>query len=149
MKHHPFPALILAVLILASCGTSMRRTLADEVSNHSTATIDDTEFVLVIDNHRQSRKNADAIFERWARERHLKGNITGKRLMSIAPKDDGCHLTYDFRMTAGNQERVTLIVTHYSQTYRSTDKEAERLSRQIEYEQRREEFYQGKRRRGK
>lgn len=71
-----------------------------------------------LDDHRRSRKNADRIFDDWSEKAHLKSNITGRRLMSIAPKSDGCHLTYDYRLTDGSQQRVTLLVKNYTQSYR-------------------------------
>lgn len=113
-----FSILLISVLLLASCGTSAKRTLANYEGMHNTVIVSGTTLDIYIDDHTASRRNADRIFDGWAEAAHLKRNITGKRLMSIAPKSDGCHLTYDFRLMDGTQQRVTLIVENYTNTYR-------------------------------
>lgn len=119
MKHQRIiQAFVLVLILAASCGTSAKRTLSNYEGPHNTVTVSGKRLDIYIDDHTRSRKNADQIFNDWSERAHLKRNITGKRLMSIAPKADGCHLTYDFRLTDGTQQRVTLIVEDYTNTYR-------------------------------
>ena len=121
MKHHTILILALALLAAASCGTSAKSNLSDGTVTR-TETVTGIPYTFYIDNHSLSRKGADKVFDTWAKEKSLKGHITGKRLMSIAPKSDGCHLTYDFRMVNGTQQRVVLIVEEYTKTYRKKAK---------------------------
>lgn len=104
------------ISIMTACGTSAKRNLCTPSDKHAYVTISDVHFVFYTDNHKQSRKNADRVFDAWAEASHLKGNITGRRLMSIAPKGKTINLTYDFRMIAGNEQRVTLMIEDYEKT---------------------------------
>ena len=106
---------VLFVILTASCGTSAKRTLAIPDEHQQTVRLDQGSI--------ETRRNADRIFDAWSKTAHLHRNITGRRLMSIAPKDDGCHLTYDFRLTDGSQRRVTLIVRNQKVTYKKSAKD--------------------------
>lgn len=123
MKRFNLVILILITLLSASCGTSAKRTLAVPDEHQQTVQTDREQMVIVKDDHQQTRRNADRIFDAWSKTAHLNRNITGRRLMSIAPKDDGCHLTYDFRLTDGSQRRVTLIVRNQKVTYKKSAKD--------------------------
>lgn len=123
MKHFNLVILILITLLPASCGTSAKRTLAVPDEHQQTVRTDREQMVIVKDDHQQTRRNADRIFDAWSKTAHLNRNITGRRLMSIAPKDDGCLLTYDFRLADGSQRRVTIVVGTYRETYRKKTKE--------------------------
>lgn len=116
-------AVTMTTCLVTSCGTSLKRTLADNDIPTSYVEIGGVQMVIYIDDHGRTKKNADEIFNAWAESQHLKGNITGKRLMSIAPRQDACLLTYDFRMTAGNQQRIVLLVLDYTKTYRKKHKQ--------------------------
>ena len=74
--------------------------------------------VIYLDDHTRTRKNADRIFESWLESKNLSRHVTGKRLLAVSPKDDGCHLTYDFRLIDGSEQRVAIIVPAYKQQYR-------------------------------
>ena len=121
---HTLFLLGLLAIMTPSCGTSAKRTLSNTHEEHAEVTISDTEMVIYLDDHTRSRKNADRIFESWLDSRGMRRSVTGKRLMAIAPKSDGCRLTYDFRMYDGTQQRVTLNVKNYSQQYRKKRKGA-------------------------
>ena len=116
-------SLVLFAILTASCGTSAKRTLAIPDEHQQTVRLDQGSIEIVKDDHQQTRRNADRIFDAWSKTAHLHRNITGRRLMSIAPKDDGCHLTYDFRLTDGSQRRVTLIVRNQKVTYKKSAKD--------------------------
>lgn len=120
MKKRNLIILILAVMTLAAtgCGTSSKRTLYNYGGPHNAVTIEGYTINIYADDHRASKKNADRLFDEWAEMAHLSRNITGKRLLSIATKTDGCNLTYDFRLVDGSQQRLTLIVPSYTNTYK-------------------------------
>lgn len=115
--------LIIFIISAVSCGTSAKRSLADGNVAHTEAVIDNAEMTVYLDDHTRTRKNADAIFSAWADSRHIGHNITGKRLLAVSLKEDGCDLTYDFRLVDGNKQRVTLKVTDYKQVYRKKHKQ--------------------------
>lgn len=120
------PILLAAALVCVfahSCGTSYKLTAADTSIQTSYAAMEDVRMVIFTDDHSRTRKNADTIFDQWAEENHLKSNITGKRLMSIAQKQEGCILTYNFRMIAGNQQRIVIVVPDYVKAYRKKHKQ--------------------------
>lgn len=135
--HHLLIASVFLVL-LPSCGTSIKRNLSDTGIKHSTETLEGETFVFYTDNHEESRWNAEKLFNRWAEKKHLKRTITGKRLLSISPKEDGCHITFDFRLFDGTEQRVTIIVPDFVQkTYgKPKGSEQARLMRE-RYEQER------------
>ena len=118
-----FLTVTIAACLMTACGTSVKRTLADKDIPTSYVEIEGVEMIIYIDDHSRTKKNADAIFNAWAESQYLKSNITGKRLMSIAPRQGGCLLTYDFRMTAGNQQRVVLNVQDYTRKYKKKHKQ--------------------------
>ena len=126
MKRHLLTLFLLGLtaIMAPSCGTSAKRTLSNTHEEHAEVVISDTEMVIYPDDHTRSKKNADRIFESWLDSRGMRRSVTGKRLMAIAPKSDGCRLTYDFRMYDGTQQRVTLNVKNYSQQYRKKRKGA-------------------------
>lgn len=117
-------AALAATLTTVSCGPSYKSTVAVAQGTHSYVDVDYVDYVFYVDNHKLSKKGADHVFDVWADASHLKKNITGKRLLSIAPRDEACYLTYDFRMVAGNQRRVTLIVYNYYKTYKKSPRKA-------------------------
>ena len=118
MKHRLLLLLFAAVPLLCACGTSARRTLADKSITQTEVTVRDAEMVIYLDDHTRTRKNADRIFESWLESKNLSRHVTGKRLLAVSPKDDGCHLTYDFRLIDGSEQRVAIIVPAYKQQYR-------------------------------
>lgn len=122
-KYTLLTLLIIFIVSAISCGTSARRNLADGDIAHTEITVDDAEMVIYLDDHTRTRKNADAIFAAWAESRHIGRNVTGKRLLAVSPKDDGCNITYDFRLVDGNEQRVTIKVTNYRQIYRKKHKQ--------------------------
>ena len=109
--------LIAGLLILVSCGTSSKRTLSDTSIQSRTVILEGQSIEIFQDDTFASRRNADKIFDAWAKKSRLKKSITGKRLLSISPKSDGCHLTYDFRLIDGKQQRITLVVPSYTNGY--------------------------------
>lgn len=115
-------ALVAAGTLATGCGTSARRNLSTTVDNHRTEEVN-SHMTFYVDNHKWSRKEADRVFDAWTVDAHLKGNITGKRLLSINPKSDRILLTYDFRLTAGNQQRVTLVVRDFEVTNKKRHKQ--------------------------
>lgn len=102
------------LLSLAGCGTSSKRTLSDTSIQSKTVILEGQSIDIYQDDTFASRKNADKVFTDWAKRSHLQRNITGRRLLSISPREDGCHLTYDFRLMDGKQQRVTLVVPEYT-----------------------------------
>ena len=102
------------LLMLTGCGTSSKRTLSDTSIQSKTVILEGQSIDIYQDDTFASRKNADKVFSAWAKKSHLQRNITGRRLLSISPREDGCHLTYDFRLMDGKQQRVTLVVPEYT-----------------------------------
>lgn len=115
--------LILVLSLSTGCGTTASRTLSDPNITPTYREVDEVSMLIYIDDHTRTRKNADAIFNVWAERAHLKGNITGKRLLAVMPKGESVHLTYDFRLTDGTQQRVVLIVKEYTKAYRKKHKQ--------------------------
>ncbi|MBR1434989.1 MAG: hypothetical protein IJ584_07745 [Bacteroidales bacterium] len=122
-KLKPCLFLIVTIILTAACGTSIKRTLSVPDEHERTVVIQDGRMEVYPDDHQGTRKNACRIFDTWAKDAHLSRNITGRRLMALSPKEDGCHLTFDFRLMDGTQRRVTLVVKDYTQTYRNTAKD--------------------------
>ena len=113
------PVVIIALAFLAaSCGTSAKRTLNDPDIPYREVNIDEGRMEIYLDDHTRTRKNADRIFEKWIESRGMQRHLTGKRLLSISPKPEGCRLTYDFRLMDGTEQRVVLIVKECTQCYR-------------------------------
>ena len=110
--------ILLASLLACSCGTSYKRTLSDYTINNRRVVYSATEMVIFLDDPARTRKNADKVFDSWIQSRNMQRSVTGRRLLSVAPKEDGCNLTYDFRMVDGTQQRVTLVVPEFRQQYR-------------------------------
>lgn len=110
--------ILLASLLACSCGTSYKRTLSDYTIDNRRAVYSATEMVIFLDDPARTRKNADKVFDSWIQSRNMQRSITGRRLLSVAPKEEGCNLTYDFRMVDGTQQRVTLVVPEFRQQYR-------------------------------
>ena len=110
--------ILLALLIACSCGTSYKRTLSDYTIDNRRVMYAATEMVIFLDDPARTRKNADKVFDSWIQSRNMQRSVTGRRLLSVAPKEDGCNLTYDFRMVDGTQQRVTLVVPEFRQQYR-------------------------------
>ena len=108
--------------LVTGCGTSAKRNLSTAVENHRTVEVT-TPMTFYVDNHKWSKKEADRVFDIWSIETHLKSNLTGKRLLSINPKSDRILLTYDFRLTAGEQQRVTLVVRDFTVTNKKRHKQ--------------------------
>lgn len=113
------PIIIFVLMLFAvSCGTSAKRALYDPDIPVREVYIDEGRMEIYMDDHTRTRKNADHIFEKWIETRGMQRHLTGKRLLAISPKPEGCHLTYDFRLMDGTEQRVVLIVKDYSQGYR-------------------------------
>ena len=110
--------ILLASLLACSCGTSYKRTLSDYTIDNRRVVYSATEMVIFLDDPARTRKNADKVFDSWIQSRNMQRSITGRRLLSVAPKEEGCNLTYDFRMVDGTQQRVTLVVPEFRQQYR-------------------------------
>lgn len=118
MKTTRILLLAAAALFLASCGTSIKRPIIDPSIETRSAIFSAEEMVVFLDDYKRTRKNADRVFYSWIEAQNLRRSITAKRLLSIAPRQDGCHLSYDFRLMDGTQHRVTLVVPEYRQEYR-------------------------------
>ena len=107
----PRAILLLVLLLAASCGTSSRNSLSDASVPTETAVVDGPVMEVFTDDHYGTRLNADAIFNAWAKEGGVRA--TSKRLLSISPKEDGCHITYNYRARGKGERRVTLVVKRY------------------------------------
>lgn len=110
--------IVITILTLLSCGTSVKRTLSDTSIPVREIIYDNASMVVYTDDHTRTRRNADKIFLSWVDSKGMRRHVTGKRLLAIGPRQDGCHLTYDFRMIDGTEQRITLIVPEYNQQYR-------------------------------
>lgn len=120
--------LILSMVLASSCGTSYKRSLADAGIQSREVVFSQEEMVIYIDDPARTRRNADKVFQSWIQSRDMQRHVTGRRLYSVAPREDGCHLVYDFRMVDGSQQRVTLVVPEYRQQYRKKSRRRERNS---------------------
>lgn len=101
-----------------SCGPSARRTLSDAALPAREATFTGKSLTVWLDDHTRTRREADAVFDAWLDSRGMRRGVTGRRLMSVNPSEDGCRLTYDFRTVDGTEQRVVLLVPDYRQAYR-------------------------------
>ena len=110
--------IITVTLLTASCGTSAKRALNDPGIPVREVSIENGTMEIYMDDHTRTRRNADRIFDTWIASRDMQRHVTGKRLLAISPKPEGCRLTYDFRMVDGTEQRVVLIVKDYTQGYR-------------------------------
>ena len=110
--------ILLASIMVCSCGTSYKRTLSDYTIDNRRVMYSAAEMVIYLDDPARTRKNADKVFDSWIQSRNMQRTVTGRRLLSVATKEDGCNLIYDFRMVDGTQQRVTLVVPEFRQQYR-------------------------------
>lgn len=110
--------LLVALLAASACGTSAKRALYDPDIPVREVYIDEDRMEIYMDDHTRTRRNADRIFDNWIASRDMQRHVTGKRLLAISPKPEGCRLAYDFRMVDGTEQRVVLIVKDYTQVYR-------------------------------
>lgn len=113
-----FTTLLLLSFVIYGCGMSASRTLADTDLVETVVTISDKQMIIFLDDQKESRKNANRIFDEWTKENHIDKNISIKRLHAILPREDGCHITYDFRTTSGLETRITFVVEQYTKAYR-------------------------------
>ncbi len=121
MKNKHITTILLLALVTftgTACGTSTKRTLTNTGNNHPEVIVSDMQMTIHPDDHKATRKNADKVFDHWLDTRNMKRSVTGKRLMAIIPKSDGCQLVYDFRLIDGAQQRVTIKVINYKHEYR-------------------------------
>ena len=121
--------ILLAAALLTACGTSVKRSLYDQNIETREVTVTAPDMTVYLDDHTRTKKNADAVFNSWVQSRGMQRHVTGKRLLSINPKADGCRLVYDFRMIDVTEQRVTLIVPEYRQAYWKDEKKAARRER--------------------
>ncbi len=107
--HLPLATLLAAAL--CACSTSMTRGMSDTGIEASADTLKGVEFVFFENSHEETRYNADEIFNKWASGQKL--FITAKRLQAVSPKEDGCTITYDYRVGGGKEKRISIFIPSY------------------------------------
>lgn len=108
MKKFLFTVIAIVCICAGSCSIPAKAPV--EIPETQIIYFDEMTMEIIPESPHRSKKNADKIFDAWARKAYIKNVMRNAHLQSIAKRGDGIHLTYAFVLPNAGGQRVELVV---------------------------------------